>query len=372
MVHKSVFLFSIVSTVLLYVISASGQSQQSPKVQALTKKFENVPQREVKKSVGTKANAVKQQPLNVILNLGIVLDTTDSIRQNLEDNLKTQFPDFLNDLLKIFPFLRVGLISFRDKPILPFGASSDFCAKKISPLTKKFQDVIKEFLLVKAGGGGDLPENPLEAMLYAMTDEADMGWITKPTKDGIPVANFIYVITDADYKEAPFWTTAYVKSGGKSPSIKPKEPSLGLKEHCKVKEYPDTSYVAKRLEELNIIPVFAVPTSLSNKYNTLTSKLKRGMVGFADVRTPEFFEDVKQVLVEAVKKAEKLKFILKMKTYTGKIPFVEAPIEYKEYIAKKKEEKEEERGRMRCFFDNSCKCFTKNGFVMLYVYTRKC
>lgn len=124
------------------------------------------------------ARIVKQPvPLDIVF----VMDTTGSMGEEI-DRLKATI-QIINDnisTLKPRPAMRFGMVLYRDK--------GDEYITKIIQLTDDLSAFEKELAKVKAGGGGDRPED-LESALDETINK--INWNT----DGIRLA---FVITDAD------------------------------------------------------------------------------------------------------------------------------------------------------------------------------
>lgn len=125
----------------------------------------------------TKRIITQPMPLDIVF----VMDTTGSMGEEI-DRLKATI-QIINDnivTLKPRPAVRFGMVLYRDK--------GDEYVTKIIPLTENLSTFEKELAKVKAGGGGDRPED-LESALDETINK--INW----NVNGIRLA---FVITDAD------------------------------------------------------------------------------------------------------------------------------------------------------------------------------
>ncbi|HON89539.1 MAG TPA: VWA domain-containing protein [Spirochaetales bacterium] len=124
------------------------------------------------------ARTIKQPvPLDIVF----VMDTTGSMGEEIE-RLRATI-QIINDniiTLKPRPAVRFGMVLYRDK--------TDEYVTKVVPLTDNLDQFEKELATVKAGGGGDRPED-LESALDDTLNK--LNWNT----DGIRLA---FIITDAE------------------------------------------------------------------------------------------------------------------------------------------------------------------------------
>jgi hypothetical protein len=275
---------------------------------------------------------------NVHLDLVLVLDTTKSIKKNLEAVLKQDIYQFLVSLVKLYPKIRVGLVTFRDKNLSPFGDPEDYCYREHSSLTKDIGVVASEFMKLNAAGGGDGPENPLEAVLTCFDSHSNLQWHTENEIDGVPVLKMILVITDAMYKIAPHWAIKY-KEG--KVQKRPGNPSTGAPEECAINEYPELQTVKNVLQNQNVYPIFLVPQELMDYYASLIRKLSTGAVANADISEKNFLDKALEIIAKKIERISKSKLHLEE---THEIPLIPPPKEdYVDYIVKKNPKEADEK-----------------------------
>jgi hypothetical protein len=126
------------------------------------------------------------------LDLTIVMDTTESMGASIR-SIKDASTLMVEDLRRRTGQLRIGLVSFKD--IEADGKGKIKEAIKNVPLSFDVNGSIDGVQAWSASGGGDTPEDLLEALNIAL----NMDW-RKSTNLGQPVAKAIMVITDAPPK----------------------------------------------------------------------------------------------------------------------------------------------------------------------------
>eukprot|EP01054_Gregarina_sp_Poly1_P003893 Gregarina_sp_Poly_1__3892@NODE_2165_length_2573_cov_3193_364725_g1396_i0_p1_GENE_NODE_2165_length_2573_cov_3193_364725_g1396_i0NODE_2165_length_2573_cov_3193_364725_g1396_i0_p1_ORF_typecomplete_len339_score44_64Integrin_beta/PF00362_18/4_8e20VWA/PF00092_28/0_1VWA_2/PF13519_6/0_22VWA_3/PF13768_6/0_38_NODE_2165_length_2573_cov_3193_364725_g1396_i0281017 len=112
---------------------------------------------------------------------------------------KVQLPMMLEVLSETHPGSEFSLVSFKDKPILPFGIPpttengyySDYCAHIESHLTANLSAVIERYESSHPMGGGDPSENQFHALLGA-TQAEGIKWPNNPDR-----AQLLVLVTDA-------------------------------------------------------------------------------------------------------------------------------------------------------------------------------
>ena len=89
------------------------------------------------------------------LDLGICIDSTGSMQPSI-DAVSAALGEMIEILDGISPKLRLGIVHYKE--IGDFGDSDRKGAQAILPLTKNISAARQKLLKLKAGGGGDLPE----------------------------------------------------------------------------------------------------------------------------------------------------------------------------------------------------------------------
>ncbi|MGN0375435.1 MAG: Ig-like domain-containing protein [Butyrivibrio sp.] len=131
-----------------------------------------------------------KEPDTVNVDLAFVIDTTGSM-SNAITNVKNNISEFVSYLEEGGVSIRVAIVEYRD--ITCDGSSSTVIHKLNNSTwhttTADMQETLSE---LKVGGGGDLPETPIDALGYLIDDDS-LYWSSKAYK-------FAVLLTDADYK----------------------------------------------------------------------------------------------------------------------------------------------------------------------------
>ena len=115
------------------------------------------------------------------LDLAICIDTTGSM-QNTIDAAKAGLADIVAILRGVSPQFRLGLVHYRDVTDMPEGG------ELLVPLTPAVEPVQQVLATLKAGGGGDFPENVERGMALALRSPR-MGWKKNTNKVVIVVGD---------------------------------------------------------------------------------------------------------------------------------------------------------------------------------------
>eukprot|EP01053_Blabericola_migrator_P006045 Blabericola_migrator_1__6044@NODE_3045_length_2088_cov_1140_209797_g1901_i0_p1_GENE_NODE_3045_length_2088_cov_1140_209797_g1901_i0NODE_3045_length_2088_cov_1140_209797_g1901_i0_p1_ORF_typecomplete_len412_score94_27Integrin_beta/PF00362_18/1_5e19VWA/PF00092_28/5_7e06VWA_2/PF13519_6/0_038_NODE_3045_length_2088_cov_1140_209797_g1901_i07231958 len=134
-------------------------------------------------------------PLDIVL----VQDSTDSFTDDYPHMIGTQLSLMVSNLKETHPGSTVGLISFRDKPITPFGIPptpengyySDYCARIDVPLSDNVTALTEAYLANPPNGGGDAPENQFHTLLGA-TQAQGLAW-----PSALDRTKLVVMVTDA-------------------------------------------------------------------------------------------------------------------------------------------------------------------------------
>src|SRR5713101_1027218 len=118
------------------------------------------------------------RPVDIVF----VLDITESM-QPYVDAVKQNMINFAQDLAQNHRDYRLGLVTFEDYVVSAYPDCSCAYSKAMTPDVQKFTDWVGT---LHAGGGGDIPEDQLDALAYASTMPF------RPDAQGI-----IILITDA-------------------------------------------------------------------------------------------------------------------------------------------------------------------------------
>ncbi|NEP80186.1 MAG: hypothetical protein F6K39_19675 [Okeania sp. SIO3B3] len=192
----------------------------------------------------------------------LLQDLTGSYRDDLS-NMKKQIPIAVNRLTnpyleEIFgPDIEFGISTFKDKPVSPFGGSSDYVYQSELAFTNDIATVKNEVDSFSASGGADGPEAQLEALTHTAFD-SDGGLNYRSGSTRIAV-----ISTDASYHVAGDYATA---------------PANDLDSNIEDEDYPTIAGLKSVLETEDMIPVFLVTDGVEGDYEDLVDQLGRGYV----------------------------------------------------------------------------------------------
>lgn len=103
---------------------------------------------------------------------------------------RTRAPDIMNAFLSTGSNVNIGLASFSDFPVSPFGVSYDYAFRLDQALTSNTDDVITALNKLTILSGNDAPESQLEALFQ--TAQPETGW----RLGSLPI---IFLATDASF-----------------------------------------------------------------------------------------------------------------------------------------------------------------------------
>jgi len=101
------------------------------------------------------------RPVDIVF----VLDITESMQPYI-DAVKQNMINFAQDLEQNHRDYRLGLVTFEDYVVSAYPDCNCEYSKTMTPDARKFTDWVGT---LHAGGGGDIPEDPLDALAYAAT-----------------------------------------------------------------------------------------------------------------------------------------------------------------------------------------------------------
>jgi len=132
-------------------------------------------------------------PLEVV----IVQDVTGSFTDDMPVMANSELPVMFDTLSETHPGSSFGIVSFADKPILPFGYPpepnyrDDYCYLLDAPLGQNLADLTGVYNNYLASGGADPPENQYGAIVNTLQAKK-IGWGSNP--DAI---RLVVLVTDA-------------------------------------------------------------------------------------------------------------------------------------------------------------------------------
>jgi Mg-chelatase subunit ChlD len=101
------------------------------------------------------------RPVDIVF----VLDITESMQPYI-DAVKQNMINFAQDLAQNHRDYRLGLVTFEDYVVSAYPDCNCAYSKTLTPDVQKFTEWVGT---LHAGGGGDIPEDPLDALVYAST-----------------------------------------------------------------------------------------------------------------------------------------------------------------------------------------------------------
>ncbi len=201
--------------------------------------------------------------LSTPLDIFVLEDLSSSFDDDI-DNLQSLVTDLVEDLREIEPDTNFGVGSFVDKPIFPFGGSSDYVYRTILPITENEESFQSTIDSLTTYGGSDNPESQLEALLQtALRADDEVGFRENSTR-------IVVLSTDDEYHVAGDGSQAGITTPNNGDAI---IDGGGIGE-----DYPSVEQVANALRDSNIIPIFAVTNDFTSTYQSLVAQLGVGTV----------------------------------------------------------------------------------------------
>ncbi|MDJ0693460.1 PEP-CTERM sorting domain-containing protein [Mastigocoleus sp. MO_188.B34] len=196
------------------------------------------------------------------LDLFLLEDVSGSFVDDLK-NIQNLVPSLVDSVKSTVSDAQFGVGSFIDKPMIPFGNLNSFVYKTDLGLTSdvtKLQTTINNLF---ATGGNDFPESQLEALLQtAVRGESEIGF----REDAFKV---VVLSTDARFHKAGDYPSAPANNG--DAILDGSTPGTG-------EDYPAIEQVKQKLEDANIIPIFAVTKDVRSDYENLVDTFGFGSV----------------------------------------------------------------------------------------------
>lgn len=178
--------------------------------------------------------------------------------------------------------LKVGLASFKDKPVSPLGGSSDYVYRAELGLTDDPTTVGNEFRTFSASGGADIPEAQLDALLYTALDSGGgLGYRAGSSRVAI-------IATDAAFHKAGDRDSRTSEVGV--------VPNNGDAVIDPLEDYVSIPELKTTLEANNITPVFLATSGQQSTYEGLVNDLGRGGVVTLDLNSENVADGIKQAI----------------------------------------------------------------------------
>ncbi len=92
------------------------------------------------------------------VDLVFVIDLTGSMFDDI-DAVKTAAQNIVNDVFRDVPNAQIGIVSFKDFPMSPYGESTDFPSRTELPFTRDRAAAVAAIQSLSVGGGNDFEES---------------------------------------------------------------------------------------------------------------------------------------------------------------------------------------------------------------------
>ncbi|XP_076858565.1 integrin beta-2 [Brachyhypopomus gauderio] len=217
------------------------------------------------------------------IDLYYLMDLSYSMEDDLK-NVKNLGIQLLNKLKSITGHARIGFGSFVDKTLLPFTDTNEEKLKKPCPDKEKYcqpafgfkhvlsltEDAQLFTNMVSAqyiSGNLDTPEGSLDAIMQAVTCVDQIGWGNS--------TRLLVLATDAGFHMAGDGKLAGIlEPNGETCQLDTKH----MYSKSNVWDYPSVGQIARKLEEQNIQPIFAVTKEVKDVYSELSKLIPKSEV----------------------------------------------------------------------------------------------
>ncbi|GGA22394.1 M10 family metallopeptidase C-terminal domain-containing protein [Neptunicoccus cionae] len=170
--------------------------------------------------------------------------------------------DLITSVSGLADDVRLGLTSFIDKPISPFGSSTDHEYKTELGLTADTNAWKTAVTGLSTGDGSDLPESQMTGLLQVALRTSEVGWSSSALK-------VVVLTTDA----VPHFAGDNPNTPNNGDAVLDGPSGDGTSE-----DYPTIEMVKAALLDAGIIPVFAVTTDVTSDYQALVDAFGFGTV----------------------------------------------------------------------------------------------
>jgi len=198
-----------------------------------------------------------ERPLELVL----LQDRSGSFGDDLS-TIEGLLPDLITSVTGLASDVRLGLTSFIDKPMSPFGSSGDHEYKTelgLTADTTAWSDAVKA---LTAYGGNDGPESQMTGLLQLALRTSEVGW----SSDSLKV-----VVMTTDARPHFAGDNPVAPNDGDNVTDGPDDNGTG-------EDYPTIEQVKSALLNAGIIPVFAVTSGVTSDYQALVDEFGFGTV----------------------------------------------------------------------------------------------
>jgi hypothetical protein len=172
------------------------------------------------------------------------------------------------------PEPQLGVGSFFDKPVAPFGGPGFYVFRNHLSLTTEVRRLLTAQGQLAVAPGGDEPEGQLEALIEMAGNAKSIGFRPHARK-------FVAVVTDAAAHSSGDWARRQLPPGFPPGLLGPfagAGPEDGDADGDPLNEdYPDVRQVAERLRGIDVTPIFLVSGPALPYYRNLVSAMGRGV-----------------------------------------------------------------------------------------------
>jgi len=197
------------------------------------------------------------------LNVQFLQDLTGSFADDIT-YVRGLVPQIVSALGAVSGGAEFGVSTFRDKAYGAFGGAGDWTYQTALGMGASAAAVTSAYVGFVAGGGSDLPEAQLEALLQlAERATTEVGFHNN-------AARFVVLFTDASFHTAADGLAAGITSANNGNAV--------INDGGVWENYPEISMVKSALQAANIIPIFAVAGGFEADYQGLATQLGRGTV----------------------------------------------------------------------------------------------
>ncbi|MGI9212317.1 MAG: Calx-beta domain-containing protein, partial [Methylococcaceae bacterium] len=182
------------------------------------------------------------------------------------DTVLNIVPQVVSSIKKFQPDSLIGLGSFIDKPVLPFGRNTgDYVFKQNLSMTKDQSAFSAALDTLVIGDGNDIPEAQLESLMQVALHSDEIGF----RGDAVKV---VVLMTDAPFHKAGDGVKGLISTPNNGDGVLDGSPE-GTGE-----DYPTVAQAASALKQAGILPIFAVTKDAMSTYQNLVNDLGMGSV----------------------------------------------------------------------------------------------
>jgi hypothetical protein len=183
--------------------------------------------------------------------------------QDLSTSFSDDLPQVRSQIPSLFSTLnegrdaRIGISSFVDRPVLPFGVSGDYVYQTNLALTDDLNAIVSTLNSLSVKNGNDIPESQIEALMQlALRADTEVGFRSDSQR-------FVVLTTDAGFHVAGDYFTAPPNDGDAV---------------VEDEDFPTIEQLRVALEAAHITPIFSISGADLPAYQELVASLGRGVV----------------------------------------------------------------------------------------------